>query len=216
MLLRCGRTVIVSSGQRWATWIAQRLSHNQRPFFASLSHIKLALFQSFSSVLFFVPFTSGRLSWHCLCKTWRVECSSPARKRQRNTSCTWWVGPQTEDVEIAVQNKFFLITYVQCHNSFMTQVFFSAARYIVHRLRTVRSTLALTKRMVWSASTTTLKNTTILQCSTKSIRRWESDFLVLMSVNKALIKATVNSYQGQCWKSLDMRSLLFLCRCWNV
>lgn len=110
MLLRCGRTVIVSSGQRWATWIAQRLSHNQRPFFASLSHIKLALFQSFSSVLFFVPFTSGRLSWHCLCKTWRVECSSPARKRQRNTSCTWWVGPQTEDVEIAVQNKFFLQT----------------------------------------------------------------------------------------------------------
>lgn len=42
---------------------------------------------------------------------------------------------------------------------------------VVHRLRMVRSTLALTKRMVWSASMTTLKNTTILQCSTKSIKR---------------------------------------------
>lgn len=77
----------------------------------------------------------------------------------------------------------------------MTQVLFWWGA-TVHRLRTVRSTLALTKRMVWSASTTTLKNTTILQCSTKSIRRWESDFVVLMGIYKLLIKATVNSYQG--------------------
>lgn len=72
----------------------------------------------------------------------------------------------------------------------------------VHRLRTVRSTLALTKRMVWSASTTTLKNTTILQCSTKLIRRWGSDSVVSMSIYKLLIKATVNSYQGISWNHL--------------
>lgn len=42
----------------------------------------------------------------------------------------------------------------------------------LHRLKMVRSMLALTKRMAWSASTTTPKNTTIQQCSTKLIKRW--------------------------------------------
>lgn len=35
----------------------------------------------------------------------------------------------------------------------------------------VRSMLALTKKMVWSASMTTLKNTTTQQCSTKLTKR---------------------------------------------
>lgn len=43
---------------------------------------------------------------------------------------------------------------------------------LLRRLKMVRSTLALTKRTAWSASTTTPKNTTTQQCSTKSIKRW--------------------------------------------
>lgn len=34
---------------------------------------------------------SRRPFWHFLCKTWQVECSCQAHRKQRNMCCTWWV-----------------------------------------------------------------------------------------------------------------------------
>lgn len=44
---------------------------------------------------------------------------------------------------------------------------------LLYRLKMARSMLALTKRMAWSAFTTTPKNTTTQQCSTKLTKRWK-------------------------------------------
>lgn len=123
-----------------------------------------------------------RPSWLSLCKTWQVECSCQAPRKRRNTSYTWFVGLKGHESRahkssvhmylqpVLILNRSSLFVVDQFWNHIGIPWYDSM---ILCRLKMVRSTLALTKRMAWSVSTITPKNTTTQQCSTKLTKRWD-------------------------------------------
>lgn len=71
--------------------------------------------------------------------------------------------------------------------------FLHSACFLLCRLKMVRSMLALTKKMVWSASMTTLKNTTTQQCSTKLTKRCGGSDLCSLFLCFAWIHCSCNT-----------------------
>lgn len=81
---------IITPPPVWSTY-----SHG---FFLKYSCVQVSPEWSYTSSLLksvSVKFASCRPSWRCLCKTWQVECSCQAPRKQRSTSYTWWVGPES-------------------------------------------------------------------------------------------------------------------------